>query len=94
MLQFPLMIRRVNGDSMLPRLKNGDLLIASRIFKDVSVNDIVIFKHNGLEKIKRVKSLNGDNVDLRGDNEASSTDSRHFGTIDKKSIIAKKLFTL
>lgn len=32
--------------------------------------------------VKRVLSVDAGRVDLRGDNPAASTDSRHFGTVD------------
>lgn len=80
--------RRVVGNSMLPYLKQGNIVIG--ISKNTyKVGDIVIAKIASKDVIKRVLSIKNDNFDIRGDNIKASTDSRNYGLIDKKSIIAK-----
>ncbi len=79
---------------MEPSLKEGDLIIYiplnKRKLKEIKPGDIVISNHP-LEKTKRIikrifkENING--VDIRGDNESNSIDSRHFGLIDKQSIV-------
>lgn len=52
----------------------------------------MILRHNGLEKIKRVLAVNSQELYVQGDNRNESTDSRHFGTVPKSTVIAKLLF--
>jgi nickel-type superoxide dismutase maturation protease len=81
-----LYIRRVVGESMLPTLKPGKLVIAVR--KKPKVGDIVIAKVGDREVIKRVVSITEQGFELRGDNALHSTDSRKYGLVDSNSIIA------
>src|ERR1700759_5631098 len=81
-------IRQVLGDSMLPALRAGQLVVG-RETRDLQAGDVVIVSHNGLEKIKRIAQQQGDLIYLLGDNAAASTDSRDFGWLSAKSIIAK-----
>lgn len=86
----PLLIRRVVGDSMLPALKPGKLVVASAWFRRLHPGQVVIITHDGLEKIKRIEQ-----VDMRqqrlfvaGDNPEHSTDSRHFGWLPLSVVVA------
>lgn len=63
----------VRGESMLPTLKDGDYLIASRqsytIFGDVNKGDIVIFPHRGIDGdkkllVKRIIATAGDRIQI------------------------------
>src|SRR5258708_23643202 len=82
------LIRQVEGGSMLPSLKAGQLVIGRQTC-EVCPGDVVIVSHNGLEKIKRIKKQQGDLIYLLGDNAMASTDSRSFGWVQAKTIIAK-----
>jgi len=73
---------------MAPTLKAGQLVIG-RVTRELSAGDVVIVSHNGLEKIKRIEKHQGDLIYLLGDNAESSTDSREFGWLPAKTIIAK-----
>jgi len=73
---------------MLPSLKAGQLVIG-RQTRDLRPGDVVIVSHSGLEKIKRIEKQQGDLIYLLGDNAAASTDSRSFGWVQAKTIIAK-----
>jgi hypothetical protein len=43
--------------------------------------------------IKRVRSVAPDaRVDVRGDNEAASTDSRHFGPVPRRAVRGRVLY--
>ncbi|HSX05164.1 MAG TPA: S26 family signal peptidase [Candidatus Saccharimonadales bacterium] len=81
-------IRQVQGDSMLPALHAGQLVIG-RQTRELQPGDVVIVSHNGLEKIKRIERQQGDLIYLLGDNASASTDSRDFGWLAAKYIIAK-----
>ena len=83
---------RVEGDSMLPTVKNGDTVLADPC-ADLLVGDIVVVDHpyvRSLKLIKRVESIqsNGRYV-LAGDNPEASTDSRSFGSVSKNDIKGK-----
>lgn len=84
-----LLIRRIAGDSMLPDLRPGSIVIAIRSAQKYKINDVVVIKHNGIEKIKRIVDIKDGKAYLLGDNPDHSTDSRHFGWLDTSVLIAK-----
>ncbi len=86
-----LFIRRVAGNSMIPALKDGQIIIASTL-KPPSAGSIVVFRHENKEKIKRVKSISNDKIEVIGDNIGASTDSRDFGLIEIDYVIGTVLF--
>jgi len=81
-------VRQVEGDSMVPTLKRGQLVIG-RSTRDLRPGDVVIVSHDGMEKIKRIEKQQGDLIYLLGDNAGASTDSRSFGWVQAKHIVAK-----
>jgi nickel-type superoxide dismutase maturation protease len=87
----------VEGDSMLPSLKNGDGILINTDEK-VVVGDIVLAKHpfkKSVNILKRISEIdeNG-NYFLVGDNPAESTDSRTFGALSPKHILGKAVCRL
>jgi type IV secretory pathway protease TraF len=64
-------------------------LVIGRQTRELSPGDVVIVSHRGLEKIKRIEKQQGDLIYLLGDNAGASTDSRDFGWLPAKSIVAK-----
>jgi nickel-type superoxide dismutase maturation protease len=83
---------KVEGDSMHPTLKSGDVvLVDPRAF--IAIGDIVVAKHpykQSVKMIKRVESIDaGERCVLMGDNPDGSTDSRSFGKIAKADIVGK-----
>ena len=86
-----MLVRRVSGKSMAPTLKPGRIVIGQRGYdatRRLKVGDIIIIKHDGLEKIKRVALLRDNEVYVLGDNSAASTDSRHFGWLPLSAVYA------
>lgn len=83
------LIRRVVGESMLPYLKPEHVVIAFGNYKALQPGDVVVFRHQGLDKIKRVYEIAGEYVYLLGDNPEASTDSRAFGYVHISTIVAK-----
>ncbi len=91
---------------MLPTLKSGELVI----FRPFHLNNkllkegvIVVVNHPLKSKkiiVKRVHRISPAGVELLGDNQKVSTDSRHFGFVRKEnikgivecSIFQKKIF--
>ncbi len=86
-----LLIRRVVGGSMLPRLVPGRIVVAHG-WGAVSTGDVIILVHDGLEKIKRVSRIEGGKAYVLGDNAEASTDSREFGWVNLHDIIAKVIW--
>ncbi len=82
----------VNGDSMLPTLKAGDIVFFKKYKKNKSIlknRQIVIFNHPLKNKnlIKRINSVNQNNIEVLGDNIEFSEDSNKFGLINNEKII-------
>ncbi len=77
---------------MLPALRPGFVVLATGRFKALLVGDVVIVRHGGLEKIKRIADIKGDRLYLRGDNEAHSTDSRSFGWLHESVVVARVIW--
>jgi len=81
---------RVEGDSMVPTLKNGDVVLIDERSR-VEVGSVVLAHHPYKARTKIVKRVSAIDADgrlvLSGDNPAHSTDSRSFGTVTVESII-------
>lgn len=82
----------VPTSSMEPTLKENSVVFGKRVFSDVRVGDIIVFKHDGSLLVKRIAAMEGDIVEWRGkdlvvpsgeyfvlgDNEEHSYDSRFW----------------
>ena len=77
---------------MSPLFREGSILVALINPRNIFVGDIVFFHHDGLEKVKRVASVQADGIKVVGDNRNASTDSRHFGLILKEAVFAKVIW--
>ena len=92
-------VMRVTGDSMLPTLRAGQLVLVRRT--EPKVNDIVVAEHPVTEDliIKRLTKIEADGYWLEGDahrpeTAATSSDSWVFGAVPRERIIgvARPLF--
>lgn len=84
---------------MLPTLKPGQDVLVLCWFYTLKRGDLVAFKKDGKEMVKRVqKVLLGDEptsnreIIVQGDNKEQSADSRKFGPVDKSQIIGKVIW--
>lgn len=88
----PILFRQIVGKSMLPKFRDGGVLVASGWFGQLKPADVVIIHHDGREKVKRVHEIDGDKLFLMGDNYEQSTDSRDFGWLPRESVTAKVIW--
>jgi nickel-type superoxide dismutase maturation protease len=77
---------RIEGESMLPALRPGQLVLGCRWIHPRS-GQVVVARRN-VRVIKRVTKIMSDGLWLEGDNAAVSTDSRHFGAVPGDQIEA------
>ncbi len=83
---------------MEPALKAGRIVIVQKKPRKVGHDDVIIFRHGGIEKIKRIKLLYSDknfrakDIFVLGDNAKKSIDSRHFGLVSVDSVVGKVLW--
>lgn len=90
-----LLVRQISGRSMLPTLKPGKLIIALRArYSKYKEGDVVILRHEGIEKVKRVHEVKNDVVFVIGDNPSESKDSRAFGALPVSAVIGKVVWPL
>ncbi len=71
---------------MQPSLQPGVVVVARQLARPARTGDVVIFSHQGREKIKRVTGATDEKVYVQGDNRAVSSDSRSFGWIEQAAI--------
>jgi len=78
-------VRRVVGDSMLPALKPGQIVLCHEI-RQFRQGQVVVAFVGDREVIKRIASIENGRIFLVGDNEKKSTDSRHYGSVTDTKI--------
>jgi phage repressor protein C with HTH and peptisase S24 domain len=78
---------------MAPTFVSGRVVIAIYPW-GLRPGRVVVFVHEGKEKIKRIDRLEPGRAFVVGDNPALSTDSREFGWIDRRSIIGRIIVKL
>lgn len=77
---------------MLPTLKPGQDVSVLCWFYKIQIGDLVVFKKNGRDMIKRVQKIHQGKLFVLGDNPKASTDSRKFGWIDQDQISGKVIW--
>ena len=80
---------------MSPLFSDGDeVLFDPYINQTLNIGDILLFNHpykKNNKLVKRITKIKGDSLYfLEGDNPVNSSDSKTFGYINKKSILAIK----
>jgi nickel-type superoxide dismutase maturation protease len=84
---------QVQGSSMIPTFLPGDRLVLIPPFKMRPGCVVAIADPRMADRlmIKRVARLDSRTVEVLGDNPDASTDSRHFGPIDRQAIVGRVL---
>jgi nickel-type superoxide dismutase maturation protease len=84
---------------MRPALSPGDRVVVvsglGPLRPAIRVGDLVALvdpRDGARIVVKRVAAVEGGRVDVRGDNEAASTDSRHFGPVDAGAIRGRVVY--
>lgn len=83
----------VEGDSMRPAFQPGDRLLVFRPWP-VRPGHVVALPdpRDGRLLVKRVHQVSGPLVEVRGDNTAASTDSRHFGPVPRRDLLGRVIY--
>ena len=84
----------VTGASMEPTVREGDWLLVRRSRRRPRAGELVVAadpREPARLLVKRVSSVDGDEVAVLGDQADRSTDSRHFGTLSATAIIGRPL---
>ena len=101
---FPLAV--VDGDSMYPTFKNGDILLCRRVFmskrRHYSPGEILVFeapyedeKYLVIKRVSFFVEQKGTKyLYFLGDNPNKSYDSRMYGLLDSKVVVATVLFRI
>jgi signal peptidase I len=62
-------VRQVSGETMYPRLRDGDLILYYRLENDYQIGDVVTFEMDDATFYGRIVAQGGDVVDLDEDGE-------------------------
>ena len=79
---------------MVPTLCPGQYVIATNLFTKLAIDDVVVIKHDQVDKIKRVKDIQNGKLFVVGDNSLHSIDSRSFGWLPKKYVVGRVIWPM
>ncbi len=84
-MKFPFSRFVIKENSMLPAFKPGDQVITLN-WSGVKVGDIVVFKKDGINMVKRVVKVENEKMYVEGDNKRESS---NVGWVEKKDLIGR-----
>ena len=83
---------------MYPTYKDGDVLIISKKFYQLTLNQIYVYKSpkSNMDVLKRLVSMrtltNKKYLYFLGDNAEVSIDSRNYGYVEETNVVGKVIF--
>ena len=98
------LVTQASGSEMVPAVKDGDLVLGSRLEKDYAKNDVVVYERSGTLRVGRVLARGGDIVTLSESGvvevngsaqgggilyRTQAEDSRDFGPVQCSAVKAK-----
>jgi nickel-type superoxide dismutase maturation protease len=85
---------RVAGDSMLPGFQPGDRLLVgpAACIRPGAVVALEDPRASGRLMVKRVHQVGPTWVEVRGDNQTASTDSRQFGPVPRSKVAGRIVY--
>jgi signal peptidase I len=87
-------LHRVRGSSMTPNFFENDIVVSFRYFRSLKVNDVILINISKIGTvIKRIRSINGKELSITGDNMEYSSEiyNKKYKTND---VLGKVLFKL
>jgi nickel-type superoxide dismutase maturation protease len=84
----------VTGDSMLPAFEHGDRLVLGPTGRLRPGQVIALPDPRDATRllIKRIRTINDTTLEVRGDNDAASTDSRDFGLVPRAGLVGRVVY--
>jgi signal peptidase I len=62
-------VGQMKGESMYPRIRDGDLILYYRLEQNYNIGDVVTFQMNGRRCTARIVAMGGEEVDLSTEGE-------------------------
>ena len=78
---------------MVPALAPGERVLV-RYGSRFALGDVVLVDRGDRVDVKRVVRVEDGHIFVQGDNEAVSTDSRHYGAVNRSDIVARVVWRL
>jgi signal peptidase I len=66
---FAFGIKQMHGETMYPKLRDGDLMLYNRMERNYTIGDVVVFEVNGMTRVARVVAQGGDVVEVTEDGQ-------------------------
>lgn len=88
----PLSRYKISGHSMEPTYQEGQVVWVynwAYLFSKPKVEDVILCQLDNKIMIKRVQKITSEGVEVRGDNQTDSFDSRQFGVVKFSEILGR-----
>ncbi len=85
----PIVVRRVRSGSMAPKIRPGQLILATSLFRKLHPGQVVIIRRGPKELVKRIERIEADQLFVIGDNLHAGSDSRQFGWLNRQAVVAR-----
>lgn len=90
-----LTLMKIQGDSMLPELADGDFVLISQLFFRLKQSDLVVVNHPKYKRIiKAIKQVSKTQGYLLEGRHPSSVSSDEMGWVQTEDILGKVIFTV